>query len=400
MPRWFAALVLMPLACAPAARTDPTAAPPATLFVQPRPVATGPAAPPLSAAVPAQAPERVWLLLQDGQGSGWSRCAADVPDQPARCAPIPELQGARVTQVDRNQFLARDAAGGSTWLWNAATGQKIALAAPAGDVEYRLRDGTLVHFEYRPNYTPVFTSQGGPWTPAATHDRLRSNDARFLPDGRTLFKSSPAMGGPESSHYIDVLIGHPTYLYTSSSIGGQPHRLATGPQFMHADLVDSGRFAVYFNPGDVDKAANTRSFSVEAIDVSTSAVKRLSVVKMPVTLQRPGGTVYLRSAPESVAFPEGPWFLHGLDHDAMGRAVSHRLQDVVSGAAVDLDEVRVGSLVPSVPAGMLPIGSSRRWSAHVVVRTAAELVVLALPSLQPVLRVPASEVRAADVIVP
>lgn len=402
MRRWLAAPCVILAACAAEPRAHPPPPHPSTVIVQPQPAAPI-AAPPAATARPAPQLQRVWLLLADDR-SRWSRCAPSGIGAAASCTPLPELHGARVTQVDVNEYLVRDAPGPKTWLWNAVTGSKQEIAAPPGDIEFRLRDGTLVSFEYRPNYTRVLTSKGGPWTPVVTHDRLRASNARLLPDGKVLFTSSPAMGGPESPYFVDVLIGHPTFLYLTPSVGGKPHRLDTGPQFMHADLVDNGHFAVYFSPGNVDQAANTRAFAVEAIDTRSNAKKTLSEVKSPMLIQRHSGRAGLRSAPPSVAFPIGPWFLHGLDHDASGGAISYRLQNVVTGAAVDLDTATVGRLVEPVAAGLLPIGSQRRWSDHLVVAAQGpdgpELRVIAIPSLEPLLRVPGGDIRAADVIVP
>lgn len=272
---------------------------------------------------------------------------------------------------------------------------------------FALDGGAFVHVEHLPTSDRVRVSRaGGPFSPLKESVPPKSYDYRFLPDGRHIFKSAPLIGKQESPWFIDVIEGQSVTLSYVPSLGGEPKKLVTRPQTLHPDFVGEGATIVYWVPGTVDEAKNTRRLLLEAVDVASGKTVGLGSITGPAVAERFGSKVYLRDTPRTLHHVHSRFVVHDASLDASATAHAVRVVDVpaASGFEVPLgeDETLVS---PFDDAHAYYGGSHGRRDEDVLVLARPDpqgtrVRVLSLPALDVVLEVlvPAAGVQAVDFV--
>lgn len=272
---------------------------------------------------------------------------------------------------------------------------------------WALDGGAFVHVEHLPTADRLRVSRGGgAFAPLQESIPPKSYDFRFLPDGRHLFKSAPLIGKQESPWFIDVIEGQSVTLSYVPSLGGEPKKLVARPQTLHADFVADGATIVYWVPGTVDEAKNTRRVLLEAVDVASGKTVGLGSVTGPAIAERFGSKVYLRDTPRTLHHVHSRFIVHEASLDASATARAVRVVDVPAARSFEVTLADDETLVSSFDDSHAYYGGSRgRRDEDVLILARPDpqgtrVRVLSLPALEVVLEVlvPGAGVQAVDFV--
>jgi hypothetical protein len=307
----------------------------------------------------------------------------------AECAIVDGLPAgiASIVQSGPSHYIASTAT--ASYDVNVTNNSIEELVGAGPGVIGRLEDGSLIRYEHLASHSRVLRRRGGDnWSVILEYDKLRAYEFRFLPDGRHLFKTSPGMGKAESPYFVDLIIGQPTHLHVVDELGKKPRHVHSSTQQMDAEFLDGGRRIAFWQPGEIDKATNRRTISLQVLDLANNAITNIDTVTTPLKNLN-GGT--RRDAPEASSSIRSTWIVHAHELAADFRTTMLRADDVATRNHVELRLAADEQLFAGIPNDShYPHRHTRRWSDQIVIGKrlghVTELAVIAIPSLAVVLR--------------